>query len=64
MTFKKDQATDGIEMPTDHYFLIGVFSDVTRPAAGSAGRVIFNTPAANLNIDDGTNWILPNGVIT
>lgn len=40
------------------------FTDATRGAAGNAGRVIFNTNDGNLNIDNGTNWILPNGTVT
>jgi len=43
---------------------MGVFADGNRPAAGTAGRVIFNTTDGNLNIDDGTNWILPDGTTT
>lgn len=44
--------------------LLGVFSDANRPAAGTAGRVIFNTTDGNLNIDNGTNWTLPDGTVT
>lgn len=40
------------------------FADAGRPAAGVAGRVIFNTDDGNLNIDDGANWILPDGTTT
>ncbi len=40
------------------------YTDATRPAAGTAGRVIFNSDDGNLNIDDGTNWINPHGVDT
>lgn len=40
------------------------FTDATRPAAGTAGRVIFNTDDGQLNIDDGTNWTLPDGTTT
>lgn len=43
---------------------LGVFSDANRGAAGTAGRVIFNSTDGNLNIDNGTNWILPDGSIT
>lgn len=42
----------------------GVLTDSTRPAAGTAGRVFFNSDDGNLNIDDGTNWILPDGTTT
>ena len=40
------------------------YSDSTRPSPGTAGRVIFNTTDGNLNIDNGTNWILPDGTVT
>lgn len=53
-----------ITMLTGKYITIGIFTDATRGAAGAAGRVIFNTDDANLNIDDGTNWILPDGTVT
>jgi hypothetical protein len=36
------------------------YTDATRPAAGTAGRVIYNTDDAALNFDDGTAWrVLP-----
>jgi hypothetical protein len=41
-----------------------VYDDAGRPAAGTAGRVIYNTTDGNLNIDNGTNWILPDGTVT
>jgi len=41
-----------------------VYSDATRPAAGTAGRIIYNSDDGNLNIDNGTNWILPDGTTT
>jgi len=53
-----------ITMSAQKFLTVGVFSDATRGAAGTAGRVIFNTTDANLNIDDGTNWILPDGTAT
>jgi len=40
------------------------YTDATRGSAGTAGRVIFNSDDGNLNIDDGTNWILPDGTTT
>lgn len=43
---------------------LGVFTDATRPAAGVAGRVIFNSDDGQLNVDDGTNWTLPDGTTT
>jgi hypothetical protein len=36
-------------------------TDVSRGDAGKAGRVIYNTDSGQLNIDDGTNWTLPDG---
>lgn len=46
------------------HLMVGIFADANRGAAGTNGRVIFNTDDGNLNIDDGTNWILPDGTIT
>lgn len=43
---------------------VGVFTDAGRPAAGTAGRIIFNSDDGQLNIDDGTNWTLPDGTTT
>ena len=47
-------------------FIMGVYSDATRMTCSSSiqGGVIFNTTDLNLNICDGTNWILPDGTIT
>lgn len=41
-----------------------VVTDATRGSAGTAGRIVFNSDDGNLNIDDGTNWILPDGTTT
>lgn len=57
-------ADGGITMAAQTLLTVGVYSDGTRPSAGTAGRVIFNTTDGNLNIDDGTNWILPDGTTT
>lgn len=43
---------------------VPVKTNATRGAAGTAGRIIFNSDDGNLNIDDGTNWILPDGTTT
>jgi len=43
---------------------LGTYNDAGRPAAGTAGRVIFNTDDGQLNIDDGANWTLPDGTTT
>jgi hypothetical protein len=56
-------ALDGVKL-VDGCIALHVHTDATRGAAGTAGRVIFNSDDANLNIDDGTNWILPNGTTT
>lgn len=45
-------------------FYLPKFSNSTRPNFGNVGRVIYNTDDQNLNIDIGTNWILPDGTIT
>ena len=44
--------------------LLPVYDDAGRPAAGYAGRMIFNSDDGHLNIDDGTNWTLPDGTTT
>ena len=41
-----------------------VYTDATRPTPGTAGRIIYNSTDGNLNIDNGTNWILPDGTAT
>jgi hypothetical protein len=41
-----------------------VLTDATRGSAGTAGQVIFNSDDGQLNIDDGTNWTLPDGTTT
>jgi len=33
-----------------------VFSDTTRPTAGIAGRVIFNSTSATIQFDNGSAW--------
>lgn len=65
LMFTEDDGTDheivaNLTAPTQLY----VTDDAGRPAAGTAGRVFFNTTDGNLNIDDGTNWILPDGTTT
>lgn len=51
-------------LDADGCLRLPVFSDGTRPAAGTAGRLIFNTDDGQLNIDDGTNWTLADGTVT
>jgi len=41
-----------------------ITTDATRGGPGIPGRVLFNIDDQNLNIDDGQNWILPNGTTT
>ena len=55
---------DDISMSSQTTLKLGVYTDAQRPAAGTAGRIIFNSDDGNLNIDDGTNWILPDGTTT
>lgn len=44
---------------------IPIYADATRPTAGAQDPlIIFNTTDGNLNIDNGTNWILPDGTLT
>jgi len=45
-------------------FKAPVYTDATRPSAGTAGRIIFNSDDGQLNIDNGTNWTLPDGTVT
>lgn len=47
---------DGLQLP--------LHTDANRGAASTAGRLIFNTDDGRLNIDDGTNWTLPDGTTT
>jgi hypothetical protein len=44
--------------------LLSVYDDAGRPAAGYMGRMIFNSDDGQLNIDNGTNWTLPDGTTT
>ncbi len=58
-----------VDVYTDHIAFnqvlhFPVYDDAGRPAAGTAGRVIYNTTDSNLNIDNGTNWVLPDGTAT
>jgi hypothetical protein len=40
------------------------YDNAGRPAAGTAGRVIWNTDDVNMNFDTGAAWILPDGTVT
>lgn len=48
----------------ESYFRVPHTSNTGRPFAGNAGLIVFNTDDGNLNIDDGTNWITPDGSTT
>ena len=54
--FKIYQILNTLEIPQK--------TDDTRGDPGSPGRLIFNTDDSNLNVDTGTNWILPDGSTT
>lgn len=61
------KATDGStgngHLKAASFYLVP-YTDSTRPAAGTAGRVIYNSDDGKLNIDNGTNWTLPDGTVT
>jgi hypothetical protein len=59
---KLDYANDKVSVDAD--FVVPVRSDSDRGSAGTAGRIIFNTTDGQLNVDDGTNWTLPDGTTT
>ena len=44
--------------------LLPTFDAAGRPAAGYAGRMIFNTDDSQINIDTGSEWTLPDGTTT
>jgi len=52
------------QLTVGSYLTVFVTNDAGRGAAGTAGRVIFNTTDGQLNIDDGANWTLPDGTTT
>lgn len=54
----------GVHLDASGFLHVPSFTDGTRGAAGTAARVIFNTTDGQLNIDDGTNWTLPDGTTT
>jgi hypothetical protein len=57
-------ADGGLSLATGAMLQIGIFSDATRGAPGTPGRLIFNTDDNQLNLDDGTNWMLMFGAAT
>ena len=57
--------SEGIDFSTPLKGLyVPVLTDGQRGSAGNVGRVIFNSTDGQLNIDDGTNWTLPDGTTT
>lgn len=58
------QINETMTFQNDCFLKLPVMSDATRGAAGTTGRVIFNSTDGNLNIDNGANWILPDGTVT
>ena len=44
--------------------ILPVYTDATRPTAGTAGMVIFNSDDNFLNVDDGSNWRDMSGNVT
>jgi hypothetical protein len=55
---------DCIKIDNNGHVILPSDTDAARGAAGTAGRVIFNTDDGQLNVDDGTNWTLPDGTTT
>lgn len=45
-------------------FKIPVTSDSGRGSPGTVGRIFFNTDDGTLNLDDGSNFVLPDGTTT
>lgn len=47
------------------FFILPIYTDATRPTPSiTAALVIYNSDDGNLNIANGTNWILPDGTVT
>ena len=53
-----------VRFDTSGDLIVGSYTDATRPAAGTAGRIIFNTDDGAINVDDGTNWTDAQGTTT
>lgn len=51
-----------VDIPTA--FRLPRYSNATRPSPGNEGHVIWNTDDGQINVDDGTNWTLPDGTTT
>jgi len=57
-------AAGAVTMLDQKMMQFGTYTDAQRPAAGTAGRWIFNTDDGMPNYDDGANWRDINGNIT
>jgi len=60
----KKVTLENIYLDSNGFFQLPTNTNAGRGAAGTAGRVFFNTDDGQLNIDDGTNWTLPDGTTT
>ena len=60
----KNEIGNGAYVDNSGDIVFQSYSTANRPTAGTPGRVIFNTNDGNLNIDNGSNWVLPNGTIS
>ena len=47
----------------DGNLVLHVYTDATRPAARTEGRMIYNSDTGQLNIDTGSDWTLPDGTV-
>ena len=59
-----DGSENSVSINGTRYLQLGLFTDANRGAAGTAGRVIFNTTDGAINVDDGSDWRLITGCIT
>ncbi len=51
----------GLKVDESGDLILPTYQRSTRPAAGKPGRMIFNSDNRNVNIDTGSEWILPDG---
>ncbi len=59
-----NNGTNLLVVSEDGTVQLRTLTDATRPSPGGAGRIIYNSDDGNINIDNGTNWILPDGTVT
>ncbi len=64
LTIVNNSGTILSSISADGSITMRLYTDATRPASGNTGTIIFNTTDGNLNIWNGSNWILPDGSIT